>query len=144
MFSYTQQQLFESEAESEAVVKDDNSPATIATYYVLLFLFLSLALFGTVNIYLANKIRNFSKPMVTFYFASLFVIFFRVLLFCDPFAEWDFYTYVILLISMPSYFYLLVGLSQVMVILESIVKYKNFTIREEEAITHEQLLVKMA
>ena len=116
-------------------MKDDSDPQTVATYYVLLTLFILLAFFGSVNIYLASKIRKFSKPMVTFYFASLFVILFRILLFMDPFADWNSYTYVIMLVSMPSYFYLLVGLSQVMLIFEYITRYKNFKIQEEEAIT---------
>ena len=79
--------------------------------------------FGAVNIVLARKIRKFSKPIITFYLVSETVIVFRVLLFADPFADWNENFYVILLVSMPSYLYLIVGLSQVMLTLESIVKY---------------------
>ena len=100
--------------------------------------------FGIVNIVLARKIRKFSKPIITFYFVSETVIFFRVLLFADPFADWNYNFYVVLLISMPSYLYLIVGLSQVMLTLESIVKYKNFKIREQGAIKQGDLKRKVA
>ena len=66
---------------------------------------------------------------------SEIVIVFRILLFADPFIDWDNITYVVILISLPSYLYLLVGLSQVILTLESIMKYRNFTIREHEAFT---------
>ena len=115
-------------------MKDDSSKQTRIAYYVLLFCFVMLMGFGIVNIILAFKIRKFSKPIITFYFVSETVIFFRVLLFADPFAKWNENFYVVLLISMPSYLYLIVGLSQVMLTLESIVKYKNFKIREQGAI----------
>lgn len=39
------------------------------------------------------------------------VIVFRILLFMDPFVDWSDVSYVVILISMPSYLYLLVGLS---------------------------------
>ena len=104
--------------------------------------FLFLATFGVLNIYLAQKIRKFSKPMVTFYLVSEIVVVFRLLLFADPFIIWGDTMYVVILISMPTYLYLLVGLSQVMLILESIVKYKNFKIREEEVISHYRLKAK--
>lgn len=57
------------------------------------------------------------------------------MLFLDPLIHWSDIMYVVFLISMPSYLYLIVGLSQVMLTLESIVKYKNFKIREERATT---------
>ena len=121
--------------DSSDVAKDDNSPQTTITYYVLFGCFSLLACFGIVNIWLAQKIRKFSKPMVTFYLVSEMVILFRVLLFADPFVGWSSIVYVVLLISMPSYLYLIVGLSQVMLCIESIIKYKNFIIREGEAIS---------
>lgn len=86
---------------------------------------------GIVNMCLALTIRKFSKPIITFYLVSELVILLRMLLFADPFIDWGDVTYVVLLVSMPSYLYLLVGLSQVMLTLESIIKYKNFKIREE-------------
>lgn len=86
---------------------------------------------GIINMCLALTIRKFSKPIITFYLVSELVIVLRMLLFSDPFINWGIVTYVVLLVSMPSYLYLLVGLSQVMLTLESIIKYKNFKIREQ-------------
>ena len=94
---------------------------------------------GVANIYLACNIRKFSKPIVTFYTVSELVIVLRVLLFADPLIDFGDVTYVVLLVSMPSYLYLLVGLSQVMLTLESIIKYKNFKLREEQTIKPFQL-----
>ena len=74
-----------------------------------------------------------------FYFTSELVIVFRILLFVDPLADWSDVNYVVLLISMPSYLYLLVGLSQVVLTLESIIKYKNFKLREESTISDFEL-----
>ena len=111
--------------------KDDATHPTIITYYVLLCCFFVLAIMGFANICLALTIRKFSKPIVTFYLVSELVIVLRVFLFADPFIHFGTKVYVVLLVSMPSYLYLLVGLSQVMLTLESIIKYKNFKIREE-------------
>ena len=125
-------------------MKDDSSPQTTAAYYALLACFFSLACLGFVNVYLAFKIRKMSKPIVTFYLTSETVVIFRILLFSDPFVKWSSLNYGVLLISMPSYMYLVVGLSQVMLTLESIIKYKNFKIREEEAISNCALKEKWA
>ena len=123
--------------------KDDSSDQTITTYYVLLSCFSVLACMGVVNMCLARAIRKFSKPIMTFYLVSELVIVMRMLLFADPLINWGTVTYVVLMVSMPSYLYLLVGLSQVMLTLESIIKYKNFKIREDEAITNSDLKLKM-
>ena len=72
---------------------------------------------------------------MTFYFTSELVICFRIVLFLDPIFDWSDVNYVVILISMPSYLYLLVGLSQVVLTLESIIKYRNFKLREESNIT---------
>ena len=47
---------------------------------------------------------------------------------------WDYpdNIYVILLVSMPTYLYLITGMSQVMLSVECIMKYKNFAIKESE------------
>ena len=134
----------ESETETEDMTKDDSSPQTKIAYYVLLGCFVILAFLGLTNIFLAHKIRKFSKPIVTFYLASELVIVFRIVLFMDPFFNWSDTSYVVLLVSMPSYLFILVGLSQVMLTLESIVKYKNFKIREEPAIGDHDLKQRVA
>ena len=117
-------------------MKDDSSRQTVLAYNFLFGFFLLLAVFGAVNIYLAHKIRKFSKPILTFYLMSETVICFRIVLFADPFFHWNEVTYVVMLISMPSYLYLLVGLSQVMLTVESIIKYRIFKVKMQEAITN--------
>ena len=72
---------------------------------------------------------------MAFYLTSELVIVFRIILFSDPFFDWSDVSYVVILIAMPSYLYLLVGLSQVLLILESIIKYRNFKIREESTVS---------
>ena len=123
--------------------KDDSSHQTITTYYVLLGCFTGLAIMGLVNICLALTIRKFSKPIVTFYLVTLTVIVMRMLLFADPLIDYSDSVYVVILVSMPSYLYLLVGLSQVMLTLESIIKYKNFKIREKETLTESDFKAKI-
>ena len=44
--------------------------------------------------------------------------------------------YVIVLVSMPSYLFLIVGMSQVMLSVECIIKYKNFEIKESDSATY--------
>lgn len=121
-------------------IKDDSSKPTYITYLILFVCFSLLFVFGLVNMYLARKIRKLAKPMVTFYAVSQTVVSLRILLFIDPIVNWGDTIYVVILISMPSYLYLMVGLSQVMLTLESIVKYKNFKIREEMAVTECQFV----
>ena len=115
--------------------KDDSTEQAKIAYYCLLVCFIALASIGAVNVYLAKKIRKFSKAVVAFYLTSELVIVFRIILFSDPFFDWSDVSYVVILIAMPSYLYLLVGLSQVVLILESIIKYRNFKIREESTIS---------
>lgn len=123
--------------------KDDASHETKVTYYILLIFFFVLACIGFVNVCFAMRIRKFSKPIVTFYLVSELVIVLRMTLFTDPFVKWGDVTYVVLLVSMPSYLYLLVGLSQVMLTFESIIKLKNFKIREQQTISNADLKIKM-
>ena len=128
--------MFESENGGSDEVKDDRPGPTFITYNILFVCFLVLFIFGMVNLCLARQIRKRrSKPIITFYFASQVVVFLRVLLFADTFIDWGWQSYVIIFVSFPSYLYLIVGLSQVMLTLESIVKYKNFKILETRAIT---------
>jgi len=91
--------------------KDDSSPQTIITYYLLFALFVALALFGIANLILVHKIRKNSKQVATFYLVSGTVLIFRILLFFDPVIDWADYTYVVVFITFPAYLYLFVGLS---------------------------------
>jgi len=121
-------------AQDTSLVRDDADGPSKIVYGVLFGLFVPLAIFGVVNLCLACNIRKQSKQVFFFYVVSETVIFFRILLFADPVIHWPDSVYVLLLISLPAFLYLFVGLSQVMLTMESIVKYKNFKIREEEAI----------
>lgn len=92
-------------------------------------MFFLLALFGIANLVLVCKIQKLSKQIVTFYVVSLTVVSFRVALFADPLIDYAEYTYVIVFITMPSYLYLFVGLCQVMLTAESIMKIQNHKVR---------------
>ena len=96
--------------ETDDHMKDDDSPQTVISYYVLLVCFTILAAIGFYNLVIATQIRKLSKLVLTFYVASEIVIIFRLLLFMDPFIDWSTVTYIVILVSMPSYLYLTVGL----------------------------------
>ena len=98
-------------------------------------MFLLIFILGITNIWLLNKQAKFRKPIFAFYASSLSVIAFRILLFLDPLVKWPYNIYVIVLVSMPSYLFLIVGMSQVMLSVECIIKYKNFEIKETESAT---------
>ena len=109
-------------------------PATKASYAILFALFDILLIFGIINLVLVHKIRKNSKQVATFYLVSGTVVVFRCLLFADIMIDWKDYTYVIVFITFPSYLYLFVGLCQVMLTMESIMKIKNFKVRQEASI----------
>jgi hypothetical protein len=71
-----------------------------------------------------------SKSILIFYVSSLTVIFLRVLLFTDQFINYPWRFYVIMLITMPTFIYLITGLSQVMCSFEIIMKFKNLETNE--------------
>ena len=54
----------------------------------------------------------------------------------DVWAHYPYNIYVIVLVSMPSYLFLIVGMSQVMLSVECIIKYKNFEINESEVASY--------
>ena len=122
--------------------KDDASTQSKIAYYSLLFLFFFLVVFGVVNLLLVFKIKKLSKQVATFYFVSQTLVLFRVLLFADPLIDWTDYTYVIVFITMPSYLYLCVGLSQVMLTVESIMKIQNHKVRSLEEHNFKQKLAR--
>ena len=116
---------------SEDLEKDDASMQTMISYTFLFALFDILLVFAIINLVLVQKIRKNSKQVATFYFVSGTVVLFRCLLFADPLLDWEDYTYVIVFITFPSYLYIFVGLSQVMLTMESIMKIKNVKVRQE-------------
>lgn len=54
----------------------------------------------------------------------------------DQWVNYPINVYVVMLVSMPTYLYLITGMSQVMLSVECIVKYKNFAIKETEGMSH--------
>ena len=95
-----------------------------------------LFVLGIVNVWLLNKQAKFRKPIFAFYASSLAVIFFRFLLFMDQWIDYPFNIYVIILITMPAYLYLIVGMSQVMLSVECIIKYRNFEVNQSDHRTY--------
>ena len=99
-------------------------------------MFVFLLILGCTNVWLLKKQAKFRKPIFAFYASSLTVIFFRVLLFMDQWIDYPTNIYVILLVSMPTYLFLIVGMSQVMLSVECILKYKNFETKESEVLSY--------
>ena len=116
--------------------KDDYSTQSKHAYDVLWFMFLFLFILGISNIWMLKKLSKFRKPIFSFYASSLCVILLRVVLFMDQWFNYPVNIYVVILVTMPTYIYLITGMSQVMLNVECIVKYKNFVIKESEGMTH--------
>ena len=95
-------------------------------------MFFLLVVLGIINVIFLQKLAKFRKPIFAFYASSLCVISFRVVLFMDQWLHYPDNIYVVLLVSMPTYIYLITGMSQVMLSVECIIKYKNFSIKESE------------
>ena len=112
-------------SEDIQAMKDDNSPQAVAVYWVLFVCFFFLFVFGILLVVLMVRSNRFNKQMCAFYMSSLTVIMLRLLLFSDPLVKWSLNTYVIALVALPSYLYLIVGFSQVLLIFESIVSYRR-------------------
>ena len=111
--------------DDDEVWRDDNDRPSIAVYYVLFLLFIMLWFFGVwLFVRMFNR-KKINKQICAFYISSLLVVTFRVLLFADPFAQWPKNLYLIGLVSLPSYLYLMVGLSQLLLIVESILGYRK-------------------
>lgn len=112
--------------------KDDDTVSGGHVYTVLFVLFIGLGCLGLLNFYSAHKQDRLwqNKSVLLFYLSSLFVILFRLILFTDQWVgySWDFY--VIGLITLPTFLYLITGLSQVMLSVECIIKYKILEIDE--------------
>jgi hypothetical protein len=87
-------------------------------------------------IYIALKAKKLhNKAVLSFYLSSFIVVFLRCLLFMDPFAHYCMMTFVVILISLPTYTFLLTGFSLFLMILESILKYNNLQTRENTNLT---------
>jgi len=82
-----------------------------------------------INAYRIGRLK--SKSILIFYVSSLIVVTFRVVLFTDVFANYTWKFYVIFLITMPTFLYIITGLSLVMCNFELIIKFKMTEISEE-------------
>ena len=112
--------------------KDDNSTFGYICYWILLFLFFVLDLLAIVNFKDAYKLgRLKSTSILTFYVSVLTVVTIRVVLFSDVFADYPFQLYVICLITMPTFLYLITGLSLVLCNTELLVMFKNMQINQK-------------
>ena len=111
--------------------KDDYSLQGTIVYYILFMCFIGLAALGVHNAVRAYRMGKFKcKSILIFYVSSLTVIFLRIMLFTDQFIDYTWNFYVIVLITMPTFIYLITGLSQVMCSFELILKFKNLEINE--------------
>jgi len=120
-------------------MKDDDTPAGKKTYDTLFALFLILAVMAICNIYFAIKTLKFkNNAILAFYVSSMTVIVLRILLFTDQWVGYNDSKYVILLITLPTYLYLITGLSQVMLSFGCIMKYRDLSLDENHELTPEQ------
>jgi hypothetical protein len=102
---------------------------------VLLFLFSILTVLALYNFILAGRLGRLKQTSIlTFYVSAVSVLVLRVLLFMDPLIGWGPIIYVDMLISMPTCLYLITGLSQVMLSVECVVKYRNLAHSENTSI----------
>lgn len=100
-------------------------------YYILFLCFIGIGVLGILNAIRAYNVGKFRcKSLLIFYLSSLTVILLRIILFTDQFIDYPWNFYVIFLITMPTFIYLITGLSQVMCSFEIILKFKNLEINE--------------
>ncbi len=119
--------------------KDDDTLASRVAYDVLFVLFFILALIGSCNTYFALKIQKFkNRSILIFYISSMSVIMLRILLFTDQWLNYPWNYYVILLITLPTFMYLITGLSQVMLSVGCTIKYRIKDLNENPDLTPEQ------
>jgi len=120
-------------------IKDDDSRDGRVVYDILFVIFFVLAVMGTCNIYFALKTLKFkNKSILIFYISSMAVIVLRILLFTDQWQNYPWSYYVILLITLPTFLYLITGLSQVMLSVGCIIKYRELSLDENDDLSPEQ------
>ena len=105
--------------------KDDETKFGEIIYWILLVLFTGLDCLGIYNVISAYKIgRLKSRSILVFYLSSIMVVTFRVLLFSDVMIPWPWNFYVIGLVTLPTFVYLVTGLSLVMCNFELVIKFR--------------------
>lgn len=116
--------------------KDDCQPYAYADYYLLGALFIVLAVLGVQNLIRAKRLHKLSQfSTFLFYVSSLGVIFLRILLFSDPIVHWPMSIYLGVLVSLPTFLFMFIGFSQIIMSCECIVAYRNLEIKENEQLT---------
>ena len=126
----------EGEPDADKSEKDDESTAGKITYGILFVFFGVLLGLGIYNFYHAYRIGKFkNNPILLFYISGMTVISFRLILFIYPLIDFDTDTYILLLVAMPTFLYLIVGLSQVMLSVDCIIKYLNLQVTENADLT---------
>ena len=105
-------------------------------YWILFFMFIGLDVFGFYNIIIANRIGKLkTKSILIFYVSSIIVLTIRIVLFSDVFIGWGDNLYQIGLLTLPTFMYLLTGLSLVMCNFELVVKFRMLDIDQNLSIT---------
>lgn len=111
-YTITNNSLLSSDYTNEkGLVKDDKTIQAEHAYDILFIMFLALLALGCINIWMLYTMKKFRRPIVAFYASSLCVVLFRVVLFMDQWWDYPDNIYVILLVSMPTYLYLITGMS---------------------------------
>jgi len=119
--------------------KDDDSTFGEIAYYILMVFFVFLDIFGCYNMMHAYKLgRLQSNSILTFYCSALIVITVRVILFSDVMFDYPTNMYVVCLITMPTFMYLVTGLSLVMGNFELVIKFRNIDLTKASQLTRSQ------
>ena len=99
-------------------------------------MYVFLGVFGIQNLIRAKRLNKLSQfSTFLFYVSSLTVIALRVLLFSDPFLHWPMSIYLSVLISLPTFLFMFIGFSQIIMSCECVVAYRNLEIKENEQLT---------
>lgn len=99
-------------------------------------MYIFLGVFGIQNLMRAKRLNKLSQfSTFLFYVSSLIVIVLRVLLFSDPFLHWPMSIYLSVLISLPTFLFMFIGISQIIMSYECVVAYRNLEIKENEQLT---------
>ena len=111
--------------------KDDSTPFGKACYWTFLVLFTLLLALTLKNFHQAYKLARLkSNSILIFYVSVTLVLITRVLLFTDVFADYPTRVYVIVLVTMPTFMYMITGLSLVLQNFELIGIFKNIAIMQ--------------
>jgi hypothetical protein len=116
--------------------KDDCQRYVYIDYYVLCAMYIILGVIGVQNLIRAKRLNKLSQfSTFLFYVSSIIVITLRVLLFSDPITHWPMSIYLGVLMSLPTFLFMFIGFSQIIMSCECVVAYRNLEIKENEQLT---------